>query len=147
MKSLVSEACRLAFCGFEKNDRSKLIERLAEDVVFEFSDSLPYGGVYRGKRNFARFWELVSQQYEYFHYDAEAIVQAEGYIFIPVVARAKTRTGFFMENEHLFLFRVQDEMIIFGRIYADTARGRDVLEGRETRRYINSEITAELHLK
>lgn len=40
-----------------------------------------------------------------------------------------------MENEHLFLFRVRDGKIVYGRIYADTARGRDVLEGREPRRY------------
>jgi len=54
---------------------------------------------------------------------------------VPVIARAKTKRGFSMENEHLFLFRVRDGKITYGRIYADTARGRDVLEGREPRRY------------
>jgi ketosteroid isomerase-like protein len=54
---------------------------------------------------------------------------------VPVVARAKTKTGFSMENEHFFLFKVRDGKISYGRIYADTARGRDVLEGREPRRY------------
>ena len=33
------------------------------------------------------------------------------------------------------LFRVKDGKISYGRVYADTARGRDVLEGREPRRY------------
>ena len=31
--------------------------------------------------------------------------------------------------------QVRDGKISYGRIYADTARGRDVLEGREPRRY------------
>lgn len=75
------------------------------------------------------------KEYEYFNYDLKALVESDGYIFVPVVARAKTKTGFSMENEHLFLFNVSDGNITYGRIYADTARGRDVLEGREPRRY------------
>jgi ketosteroid isomerase-like protein len=128
-------ACRKAFTGFEKNDKSELVSALADDVVFEFSDSLPYGGKYEGKREFLAFWVHVLKEYEYFDYDAKAIVESDGYIFVPVVARAKTKTGFSMENEHLFLFKVSDGKITYGRIYADTARGRDVLEGREPRRY------------
>ena len=43
------EACRKAFSGFEKNDKADLIEHLSDDVVFEFSGSLPCGGTYVGK--------------------------------------------------------------------------------------------------
>lgn len=129
------DACRKAFTGFEGNDRADLVAALADDVVFEFSDSLPYGGTYRGKEEFLAFWAHVHKEYEYFNYDLRTVVESDGYIFVPVVARAKTKTGFSMENEHLFLFKVRDGKIAYGRIYADTARGRDVLEGREPRRY------------
>jgi hypothetical protein len=108
---------------------------LADDVVFEFSDSLPYGGTYNGKREFQAFWAHVYKEYEYFNYDARAVLEADEYIIVPVIARARTKRGFSMENEHLFLFKVRDGEIVYGRIYADTARGRDVLEGREPRRY------------
>jgi ketosteroid isomerase-like protein len=128
-------ACTKAFTGFDRNDRSDLVAHLADDVVFEFSDSLPYGGTYRGKTEFLAFWAHVNREYEYFNYDARAVLEADDYIIVPVVARAKSRRGFSMENEHLFLFRVEDGKIAWGRIYADTARGRDVLEGREPRRY------------
>lgn len=131
----LAQACRKAFTGFEKNDRSELVAALAEDVVFEFSDSLPYGGSYKGKKQFLQFWANVYSKYEYFNYDAHAVLVAEDYIIVPVEARAKTKTGFSMNNEHCFLFRVKDGQIVYGRIYADTARGRDVLEGREPRRY------------
>lgn len=36
-----------------------------------------------------------------------------------------------MENEHCFLFKVRDGRIVYGRIYADTAKGHDVMEGME----------------
>jgi ketosteroid isomerase-like protein len=133
--SEILDACRRAFTGFERNDRAGLVDALADDVVFEFSDSLPYGGTYRGKREFLAFWAHVYKEYEYFDYDAHAVLQAEDYIFVPVVARARTKTGFSMRNEHCFLFRVKNDRIVYGRIYADTARGRDVLEGREPRRF------------
>jgi ketosteroid isomerase-like protein len=133
-KNLI-DACRKAFTGFERNDKSDLIAALADDVVFEFSDSLPYGGTYEGKQEFQTFWAHLDKEYEYFNYDARAVLEADDYIFVPVIARAKTKRGFSMENEHLFLFRVKDGKIVYGRIYADTARGRDVLEGREPRRY------------
>lgn len=135
MHQEILEACRKALTGFEKNDKTDLIALLADDVVFEFSDSLPYGGTYRGKAEFLAFWKHVYQEYEYFNYDARAILGAEDYVIAPVVARAKTKRGFSMENEHLFLFKVKHGKITYGRIYADTARGRDVLEGREPRRY------------
>jgi ketosteroid isomerase-like protein len=32
-----------------------------------------------------------------------------------------------MENEHCFLFEIRDGRIIYGRIYADTAKGRDII--------------------
>lgn len=129
------EAVRKGLTGFDKNERSDMIAALDEDVVFEFSDSLPYGGTYKGKKEFLAFWKHVYKEYEYFNYDARAVLASGDYIIVPVVARAKTKTGFSMENEHLFLFRVKNQKIVYGRIYADTARGRDVLEGRQPRKY------------
>lgn len=131
----IISACKKAFTGFADNDRADLVNALADDVVFEFSDSLPYGGTYQGKKEFLAFWAHVYHEYEYFDYDAHAVLYAEGYVIVPVAARAKTKTGFSMTNEHCFLFRVKDGRIVYGRIYADTARGRDVLEGREPKRY------------
>jgi len=131
----LKSACTKAFTGFDRNDRADLARAMSDDVVFEFSDSLPYGGTYHGKQEFQAFWTHLSKEYEYFNYDARAVLISGEYIVVPVVARAKTKAGFSMENEHCFLFRIQDGQIVYGRIYADTARGRDVLEGREPRRY------------
>jgi uncharacterized protein len=43
-----------------------------------------------------------------------------------------------MENDNLFLFVIRNGCIVYGRLYADTARGRDVLEGHEPRRYLKT---------
>jgi uncharacterized protein len=126
----IVEACRLAYSGFDKNQREPLLALLAPDVVFEFPKSLPYGGTYRGLAEFKAFWaDLYENYYEYFNYDAHAVLDCGSHVVVPVVARAKAKNGKTMENEHCFLFKIEGGKIVYGRIYADTAKGRDVLEG------------------
>lgn len=126
----IVEACRLAYTGFDKNKREQLLGFLASDVVFEFPKTLPYGGTYKGLAEFKAFWaDLYENYYEYFNYDAHDVLDCGTHIVVPVVARAKAKNGKTMENEHCFLFRVEGGKIVHGRIYADTAKGRDVLEG------------------
>lgn len=123
-------ACRLAYTGFERNDKSQLISLLSDDVVFEFPKSLPYGGTYKGIAEFKAFWaDLYENYYEYFNYDALNVLDAGTHVIVPVMARALAKNGRMMENQHCFLFEVKDGKIVYGRIYADTAKGRDVLEG------------------
>ena len=128
----IIEACRLAYSGFENNQREKLLSLLAPDVVFEFPTSLPYGGTYRGIQEFKAFWaDLYENYYEFFNYDAREVLDAGTHVIVPVVAHARAKNGRSMENEHCFLFKVENGRIIYGRIYADTAKGRDVLEGMQ----------------
>jgi ketosteroid isomerase-like protein len=134
--SAVVAACKLAFTGFEKNDRSGFLRLLATDFVFDVPDSLPYGGTYYGQEEFLAFWQqLVAKEWQYFHYDCEVVLQDGDYVVVPVVTRALSLNGILMENEHVFLFKTRDEKITYGRLYIDTARARDVLEGRKPTRY------------
>ncbi|MEU6230647.1 nuclear transport factor 2 family protein [Streptomyces sp. NPDC047042] len=128
-------ALKTAFAHYESNDRGPLDALLADDFHFEMSDSLPYGGVYVGPDEFAAFWKEVAKEWQYFRYEAHEIIDAGDTILVPVRTDALSIRGIRMRNEHLFLFKVRDGKVIFGRLYADTARGRDVLEGREPRRY------------
>jgi uncharacterized protein len=136
--SEVVAACRAAFSGFEKNDRTELVRLLDEDVIFDFPDSLPYCGRYEGKQEFLAFWRHVGKAWQYFYYDAHAVLQDGDHVIVPVATRAPSEKGIVMENEHLFLFRTHNGRFVYGRLYADTARGRDVLEGREPRRYLKT---------
>jgi uncharacterized protein len=134
--SAIVAACKLAFMGFEKNDRSELLRLFATDFAFNIPDSLPYGGTFYGREEFLAFWQqLVPKEWEYFRYDCEVVLQDGDYVIVPVVTRALSRKGILMENEHLLLFKTRDEKIVYGRLYIDTARARDVLEGRKPTRY------------
>lgn len=132
----IVEAIRSAFTGFEGNDRGPLIELLAPDFAFEMSDSLPYGGRYIGAEEFLGYWKEVGKAWEYFRYDAHEILECGDTVVVPVKTDALSTHGIRMQNEHLFLFKVRDGLVISGRLYADTARGRDVIiDGREPQRF------------
>jgi hypothetical protein len=60
--SAIVAACKLAFTGFEKNDRSELLRLFATDFVFDIPDSLPYGGTFYGKEEFLAFWHSWLQK-------------------------------------------------------------------------------------
>jgi hypothetical protein len=138
----IVEACRLAYTGFEKNQREPLLALLDPAVVFEFPRSLPYGGTFRGMAEFKAWWKMLyTYYYDSFNYDAHAVLESGDHVFVPVTARAVCKTGQVMENEHLFLFRVKDGKIVHGRIYADTAKGRDVLDNMEPKQYPQPDLS------
>src|ERR1700747_279226 len=121
--SAIAAACKLAFTGFEKNDRTELLRLFATDFVFDIPDSLPYGGAFYGKDEFLAFWQqLGGKGGEYFRYNCEVGLQDGDHVIVPVVTRALSRKGILMENEHLLLFRTRDQKIVYGRLYIDTAR-------------------------
>jgi ketosteroid isomerase-like protein len=128
--SAIVEACWLAFGGFEANQKDKLIPFFSPHFVFEFPESLPYGGTFVGINGFKAFWDdIYSNYYETFYYGAHAVMNAGSHIVIPTAVRATSKIGRTMENEHCYLFKVVDGKIVYCRIYADTGKGRDTIEG------------------
>jgi ketosteroid isomerase-like protein len=129
----IVDACRRAYTGFEENDSSDLVALMSPNMVFHFPTSLPYGGTFHGREGFMAFYEdLYAHYYEYFNYDLHAVLDAGSHVAVPVRARGKAKNGRTMENEHLLLFTVTDGLITEARLYADTAKGRDVIEGLES---------------
>lgn len=120
-------AVRAAFTGYEKNDYTLLVEAMHPEFAFEMSDSLPYGGTFIGPAEFVEWRERVLGKWEYFNYDAHEIISAPGRLIVPVKTDARSLSGIEMRNEHLFLFGIDEGRLVWGRLYADTARGRDVI--------------------
>ncbi|MBO4225750.1 nuclear transport factor 2 family protein [Bradyrhizobium neotropicale] len=131
----VIEALRAAFTGYERNNNTALLEMLSDDFTFEMSDSLPYWGTYVGRAEFLGFWRAVAKEWTYFRYDAHEIIDVGDTIVVPVKTDALSTGGIRMRNEHLFLFKIRDGRPVHARLYADTARGRDVIAGEKPRHY------------
>ncbi|MGW2501963.1 nuclear transport factor 2 family protein [Streptomyces sp. NPDC001588] len=126
----IVDACRRAYSGFEENDSSDLVALMSPEVVFHFPTSLPYGGTFHGPEGFLAFYQdIYDHYYDTFNYDAHTVLDAGSHVIVPVRARARAKSGRTMENEHCLLFTVKDGLITEARLYADTAKGRDSIEG------------------
>jgi ketosteroid isomerase-like protein len=134
-------ALEAAFTGYEKNNSAALLELLSDEFTFEMSDSVPYGGRFVGRSEFVGFWKAVAKEWTYFRYDADEIIDAGDTIIVPVKTDALSVRGIRMQNEHLFLFKVRDGRPVFARLYADTARGRDVISGHAPRHYPKPDLS------
>jgi ketosteroid isomerase-like protein len=137
----VLKALEAAFTGYERNDKSALLDLLSDDFTFEMSDSLPYGGAYVGRAEFLGFWKAVAKDWTYFRYDAHEIIDAGDTVVVPVKTDALSIHGIRMQNEHIFLFKVRGGRLAHCRLYADTARGRDAIAGEQLRHYPKHDFT------
>lgn len=149
--SEILRALEVAYSGYEKNDMGPLIKLLSDDFEFEMTDSLPYGGKYTGRDNYVAFWQEVGKEWETFYYEAHEILPCGDTVVVPVVTDGLSKSGIRMRNEHLFLFKIKDGQIVQGRLYVDSARGRDVIAGIEPQRFAPltrepSDNTASEHL-
>jgi ketosteroid isomerase-like protein len=137
----VLKALEAAFTGYERNNNAALLELLSNEFTFEMSDSLPYGGTYVGRTEFLGFWKAVAKEWTYFRYDAREIIDAGDTVVVPVKTDALSIRGIRMQNEHVFLFKIRDGRLVHARLYADTARGRDVIAGEQPRHYPKPDLT------
>lgn len=63
-----------------------------------------------------------------------ALLVGGEYVVVTVLARAIAKTGRTMENEQCFLFKVRDDRVVHGRVYADTAKARELISPSPARR-------------
>jgi uncharacterized protein len=62
-------------------------------------------------------------------------------------APAAALTGYRLQNEHLLLFKAKDGRPVFACLYADTARGRNVISGHAPRRYHKTDLSDRTSLR
>ncbi|WP_162600787.1 nuclear transport factor 2 family protein [Paraburkholderia sp. C35] len=134
-------ALKAAFVGYESNDKEPLFALLPSDFVFEQTDCVPYGGRYEGPDEFRGYWREVGKKWKYFRYNADDIIDAGDTLIVVVKTDALSVDDIVMRNDHLFLFKAKDGVPTYCRLYADTGRARDVLEGREPRKYPKPDLS------
>jgi uncharacterized protein len=135
------QAPAAAFTGYEKNGRAQLFELLSEEFTFEMSDPMRCGSSHFGRDEFVGFRKAVAKEWTYFRYDAHEIIDSGNAIVVPVKTDGLSICGIRLQNEHLLLFKVKDGRPVFACLYADTARGRDVISGHAPRRYPKPDVS------
>jgi hypothetical protein len=113
---------------FKANDRARIVSMLPESFVLKIPETLPYGGLIQGPREFDRFFQRIYDDY-YSSFRTELdlgrVLDAGTHLAAPirVTARGKTSEAT-MTIENLWLFEIAGGNFVRAQVYADTAAGR-----------------------
>jgi ketosteroid isomerase-like protein len=113
---------------FRDNDRGRIVSMLREDFVLKMPTSMPYGGEFRGARQFDAYFSRVADPgndyYESFTTSLRRLIEADDHLIAEISITAKGRTtAQSMNIENAWVFDIADGNFVSARIYADTAAG------------------------
>ena len=108
-------------------DWSWFFEEFAHDDIELWPPRyIDFEEVYRGRREWVRFWREWSETFDHFRYEVDAIIDAGGdkvLVMLRPVGRAKT-SGLDLEQEETHVWTIRDGKMAVCRAFLDPEEGR-----------------------
>lgn len=120
------EIVRTAYDTFQKGDLEALSQHFAEDAEWETPDSLPLGGIVRGRGAIMGNFAQIPQYWKEFSVDPEEYIDAGDTIVVRGMQRAAGAGGSF-QSRYLQVFKMKDGKVVRGEFIADTAKAKEAL--------------------
>ncbi|MDP9842930.1 tautomerase family protein [Streptosporangium lutulentum] len=113
---------------FRDNDRGRIVSMLRDHFVLKMPTSMPYGGEFRGAKEFDDYFKRVVEQgngyYETFVTSLRRLIEADDHLIAEISITAKGRTTQqSMDIENAWVFDIAGGNFVSAQIYADTATG------------------------
>jgi uncharacterized protein len=124
------EVVRAAYHAFMKGDLQGLGEHFAEQVEWETPDSLPLGGVVRGRESVLANFAQIPQAWSEFSLEPDEYIDAGEQVIVRGVQRA-VGPGGSSESRYLHLCKLRNGKIVRGEYIADSAKSKQALGERE----------------
>lgn len=119
-----TEIIRHCYEQFTQGDTSGLLEHFSEDIDFSVPEieNSPYGGVWHGRAEVAKFFDLLDQAEEITDYEArEFISDGERVVVLGRSTSTVRSTGRHYSTEWVHVHTVKDNMITSFVEFFDTA--------------------------
>jgi ketosteroid isomerase-like protein len=120
------EVVRAAYRAFSTGDLKGLGEHFADNIEWETPESLPLGGVTRGRDAVLSNFAQISQYWSEFSVEPDEYIDAGDHVVVRGVQRA-VGAGGASESRYLHLCELRENKIVRGEYIADTAKGRMAL--------------------
>lgn len=120
------EAVRTAYEAFMRGDLGGVAEYLADDAEWESPDSLPNGGLVRGRDAVIENFSQIPSYWSSFSVEPQEYIDAGEHVVVTGVQRATGPGGSF-ESRYLHLFTLSGGKIARGEFIGDSAKARDAL--------------------
>jgi uncharacterized protein len=112
------------YAAFARGDIPFILERLADDVQFEHSDSpeVPYGGSYNGKDAVQSFFGKIDGAVEVKSFEPKTYLASGDEVMTTGVWSAVARaTGRAFTSQWAMRFLVRDGKVTYSHVFEDTA--------------------------
>ena len=120
------ETVRTAYAAFMRGDLGAVAEQLAEDAEWETPESLPLGGLVRGRDAVIGNFAQIPSYWSSFSVEPEEYIDAGDHVVVTGVQRASGPGGSF-ESRYLHLFKLSGGKVVRGEFIGDSAKARDAL--------------------
>jgi len=120
------EAVRAAYEAFMRGDLGAVADTFADDVEWETPESLPLGGLVRGREAVIGNFAQIPSYWSSFSVEPEEYIDAGDHVVVTGVQRATGPGGSF-ESRYLHLFRLSGGKVVRGEFIGDSAKARDAL--------------------
>jgi ketosteroid isomerase-like protein len=123
------EVVRAGYQAFRSGDLEGVGKLFADDVEWESPDSLPTGGIYRGRDAVLGSFAELPRFWSSFSVDPDEYIDAgDDHVLVRGVQRL-TGPGGSAETRYLHLFTLRNGKVVRGEFIYDTAKARDTLNG------------------
>lgn len=119
-----TEMVRRCYAMFGNGDISELIEHLSEDVALTLPEveNSPYGGIWHGKEEVRKFFEVLELTEEITDYEAREFIAKDDRVVVIGRSTSTVRaTGRHYSTEWIHVHTLKDNMITSSTEFFDTA--------------------------
>lgn len=120
------EVARAAYEAFRSGDLEGVGKYFADDVVWESPDTLPTGGVFRGRDAVLANFAELSKYWSKFSVDPDEYIDAGDHVVVRGV-QSVTGPGGSTESRYLHLMTLSNGKIVRGEFIPDTVKGMQAL--------------------
>ena len=117
---------RAAYEAFRSGDLPGVGSYFADDVVWETPDTLPTGGVIRGRDAVLENFGELPKYWSKFSVDPDEYIDAGDHVVVRGV-QSVTGPGGSTESRYLHLMTLRNGKVVRGEFIADTAKGLQAL--------------------
>ncbi len=124
------ETVRNSYDAFGRGDLQAVGATFGDDVEWLTSDSLPLGGLVRGRDAVLGNFAQIPQYWNHFEVRPEEYIDGgEEWVVVRGTQRATAKSGRSIEAPFVHLVKFSGGKVLRGEFYADTAKAAEALQG------------------
>jgi hypothetical protein len=120
------EVARAAYEAFRSGDLEGVGKQFADNVEWETPDTLPNGGIFRGREAVLASFAEIPKYWSKFSVDPDEYIDAGDHVVVRGVQSFTGPVGS-TQSRYLHLFTLSNGKVVRGEFIGDTVKGKEAL--------------------